>query len=170
MESSPSSTDFLIRVRGQDFRAPDIATLREWAQERRIPPDSYVFHPLMQRWLYARELEELAPTYSAQTMEIAPLARNYRQLVLWVGVQILFSLFTLVSPLFVFLLLVTIIAIMFYAYRTAESLGSTSAAIWAVAMLIPFVNILTLLALSSKASAVCRANGIEVGLLGPRIP
>jgi hypothetical protein len=169
MESSTSSTDFLIRVGDQDFRAPDMATLREWAGERRIPPDTYIFHPLLQRWIYARELAELAPAYSAQRMEIAPLAKNYRQLVLWVGAQILLSFFTLVSPLFVFLVLVTIAGIMFYAYHTAESLGSTAGAIWAIAMLIPLVNILTLLALSSKASTVCRANGIEVGLLGPRI-
>jgi hypothetical protein len=71
------------------------------------------------------------------------------------------------TPLF---LPLTGVPIMFYVYRTAKSLGSTSGAIWAIAMLVPLVNVLTLLALSSKASAVCRANGIEIGLLGPRIP
>jgi hypothetical protein len=171
MESSPSSTDSLIRVGDQEFRAPDMATLSRWAEERRIPPDSYVFHPVLQRWLHARDVAELAPVYSAQAREIAALAKNYRQLVVWVGLQILFSAATLGVPLpFGYVLPVTVVAIMFYAYRTAKALGSTSGVLWAIAMLLPIVNLLGLLSLSSRASAVCQANGIEVGLLGPRVP
>lgn len=66
-------------------------------------------------------------------------------------------------------LLVTIVALALYAYRTAEALGSSSALLWAVAMLIPCINVLTLLMLSSNATDVCRANGTPVGILGPRV-
>jgi hypothetical protein len=34
-------------------------------------------------------------------------------------------------------------------------------------MLIPCANIISLLAISSKATNACKANGIPVGLLGP---
>lgn len=168
METPAAASDFFVRLGDREYRAPDIATLREWASEGRIPPESYVFHPLLQRWLHAREVAELASAYS-HVPSVSALANNYRQLVLWVGAQILLSIGMLVFPLLAFFVFVTVFAIALYAYRTAESLGSSSAVLWAAAMLIPFVNILTLLALSSRASAVCAANGIPVGLLGPRL-
>ncbi|HEY4595077.1 MAG TPA: hypothetical protein VIJ02_01650, partial [Thermoanaerobaculia bacterium] len=53
------------------------------------------------------------------------------------------------------------------AYKLARRLGSGTPVLWAVAMFIPCINILTLLALSSKATSWCRRHGIKVGLLGP---
>ena len=41
--------------------------------------------------------------------------------------------------------------------------------LWAAAILVPLVNVITLVALSLKATKACRANGVEVGLLGPRL-
>ena len=79
-------------------------------------------------------------------------------------------LFGSVAPTMVTLaFLATIIALAFYAFRTAEALGSSTAGLWGVAMLVPCVNGITLLILSSKANAACRANGVAVGLFGPRI-
>jgi hypothetical protein len=168
-----ASNDFIIRQAGQDFRAPDVATLRGWAREGRILHDSYVFHPVLNRWTYARELAELEDSLKKTSTTISNLAINYRQLVLWVGVQILsflgFLLFNSLALILVPALGATIIALAFYAFRTAEALGSSSALLWAVAMLIPFINIITLLVLSSKATEVCRASGVPVGFLGPRI-
>jgi hypothetical protein len=79
------------------------------------------------------------------------------------GYAILLSVLSFVS-------LVIVAAIMFYAYRTARALGpwSSSPALWALAMLTPLVNLVALLALSSKANQVCRAHGIPVGLFGPK--
>lgn len=168
-----ASNEFIIRQAGQDFRAPDVATLRDWTREGRILHDSYVFHPVLNRWAYARELAELDESFRNTPTTISNLAISYRQLVLWLGAQILISLglllFDSLAIILVPALAATIIALAFYAFRTAEALGSSSALLWAVAMLIPCINIITLLVLSSKATAVCRANGIPVGLLGPRV-
>jgi hypothetical protein len=168
-----SSKDFVIRQAGRDFRAPDVATLRGWAREGRIRPDSYVFHPVLNRWAYARELAELENSFRTTSTNITRLAVSYRQLVLWVGLQILISLglllFDSLSPLLVPALVATIIALAFYAFRTAEALGSPSAPLWAVAMLIPCINVITLLVLSSNATGMCRANGVPVGFFGPRV-
>jgi hypothetical protein len=64
--------------------------------------------------------------------------------------------------------LCTIAALVYYGYRTAEALGSTLAWAWAVGMLVPCANVVTLLILSSRATGVCRAAGIPVGLFGPK--
>jgi hypothetical protein len=170
-QAAPS--EFIIRQNGQDFRAPDMPTVRAWAKEGRILHDSYVFHPVLNRWSYARELAELDDFFKKTPTNISNLALSYRQLVLWVGAQIIISIgllvFNSLSVILVPALVATTIALAFYAYRTAEALGSSSAPLWAVAMLIPCINIVTLLILSSKATDVCRANGVPVGFLGPRV-
>jgi hypothetical protein len=105
---------------------------------------------------------------------IPRLAASYRQLVLWFGFQLLLGLG---SPFFFsrlpvewrgLPLLATLIVLAYYAYATAKALGE-SAGLWAVVMFVPCINWIALLALSSKATALCRANGVEVGLLGPRV-
>jgi uncharacterized membrane protein len=64
--------------------------------------------------------------------------------------------------------LASIVGLIMYAYRTAQALGLSSPASWAFAMLVPALNFITLLVLSSKAGKVCRDHGIPVGLLGPK--
>jgi hypothetical protein len=171
--SSAAANEFIVKQAGQEFRAPDISTVRTWAHEGRVFRDSYVFHPLLNRWVYAHELGELENTFKKTPTNISNLAVGYRQLVLWVGVQIVMSLglllFDFLALILVPALAVTVVALAFYAYRTAEALGSSVAPLWAVAMLIPCINIITLLVLSSKATAVCRANGVPVGFFGPSV-
>jgi len=58
----------------------------------------------------------------------------------------------------------------YFGYRTARAMGSSVAWVWAVGMLIPCINVLTLLLLSSRATQMCRAAGIPVGLMGPKVP
>jgi hypothetical protein len=48
----------------KEFVATDTATFRKWITEKRITPRHYVFHPVLQRWLYAREVEEVWPADS----------------------------------------------------------------------------------------------------------
>ena len=102
-------------------------------------------------------------------IDVAAIATNYRQLVLWVFAEVLFSFAVPIVPLFGPFVLITAIGLMFYAYRTAKALGSTVSWLWPIGMIFPVLNILGLLELSSRASAVCREHGIEVGLLGPRV-
>jgi hypothetical protein len=63
--------------------------------------------------------------------------------------------------------LIILAALTIYAYRTAAALGSSQPSGWAIAMLLPGVNFLTLIALSAKAGKACREHGLPVGLFGP---
>jgi len=64
--------------------------------------------------------------------------------------------------------LIVLAGVVVSAYRTAQALGSSSPLLWALAMVIPLVNLIALVALSWKARRVCREHGIPVGLFGPR--
>lgn len=115
--------------------------------------------------------------------DIPSLALNYRNLILSFGAQIVLGVGSTnlgVLPLPdpsppIVLLLVTfthvgiMLALAIYAYRTARSLGSRAALVWAIAMPVPVVNMIALVILSAKATRVCRQHGIPVGLFGPRI-
>lgn len=113
---------------------------------------------------------------------VQQLSVSYKRLVLWFGVQLLLAIVGAIALVVlgetvlgiavalvrVVGLLVTVVALAVYSYRTAVALGSRVGALWAVAMVIPFVNVISLLALSSKATRACRAAGVPVGFLGPK--
>jgi hypothetical protein len=115
--------------------------------------------------------------------DIPSLALNYRKLVLWFGMQLVVSVGSaalrvltlldasaqIVSIVVALAYLAIAIAVVIYAYRTARSLGSRAALVWAIAMLVPCVNVITLLVLSANATRVCRRHGVPVGFFGPRI-
>ena len=115
-------------------------------------------------------------------LDVPKLAASYRRLVLWFGVQLVIAILELANVMagetllgLVILLVrfigvvVTIIALVIYAYRTAAALGSQVPFLWAVAMFIPLVNAITLLVLSAKATNACRKAGIPVGFFGPKV-
>ena len=118
-----------------------------------------------------------------QKLDVAKLGVAYRRLVLWFGVQLLFTLLgavvlqmvgettlaLLIGLTRLLGILVTVFALALYAYRTAAALGSRVSVLWAVALLVPYVNVISLLVLSSKATKACRDAGIEVGFLGPKL-
>lgn len=112
------------------------------------------------------------------------LAHAYRWLVIWFGIQLAAGIgrvFLIAafadSPggaglLAVFVpaaILVTLGGMAYYAFRTAQALGSRVPFLWGFALVIPLLNVLSLIALSMKATRACRANGIAVGLLGPKL-
>lgn len=119
----------------------------------------------------------------SSSLNVSELSVAYRRLVLWVGVQLVVAVGGGIavqivgpSPLGVTIalarligVLVTVVALVLYAYRTAVALGSRVGVLWAVAMLVPFLNLITLLLLSSRATKACRAAGVPVGFLGPKI-
>jgi hypothetical protein len=51
--------EWKIRIGDTEFVARTDDELKRWYREGRVRPDSYVFHPLLQKWTYARDLEEL---------------------------------------------------------------------------------------------------------------
>jgi hypothetical protein len=112
----------------------------------------------------------------ANAFDAARLARAYRSLVLWFGLQMLmtvgnqmFGRNPLVAGLAGLVVLMTLVALTYYAYRTASALGASVPVLWAIAMFVPCLNVITLLVLSSKATAACKERGIPVGFLGPKI-
>lgn len=52
-------------------------------------------------------------------------------------------------------------------YRLTRAMGSKVPVLWLLAMLVPCLNLITLLALNSKACAFLQKAGVQVGLLGP---
>jgi hypothetical protein len=56
----------------------------------------------------------------------------------------------------------------YFTYQTSRAMGSSAPWAWSLGMFVPCANIVTLLLLSSRATTLCRAAGIPVGLLGPR--
>jgi len=65
---------------------------------------------------------------------------------------------------------VIFVALALYSYRTADALGSPVPLVWVMAMVVPMVSMIALLVLSSRAATICQANGIPVGLFGPKLP
>jgi len=176
-KESALPADFIIRRRDGEFRAPDAATLRQWYSQGLVPPDTYIYHPVLARWMYPREVADLVSGATTRQISVPEMAANYRQLLVWLGIQILFSLAMLVVSVAIPILLaplvlavfITVATTIYYTYRTAESLGSAYSVLWALAMFIPVVNLIVLFALSTDARGVCAAHGIEVGFLGPRV-
>jgi hypothetical protein len=182
---------WLVKRDGHETSISDVASLRDWARKGGLKRGDLVFHPDLQRWLYAHEVLELndlfressAPSPPTRThasanpedthrLNAVVLAKNYRQLVGAFGLQLVLSMFIWSDTLTLLMLpaiVGTSVALAYFSYRTAESLGSQSAALWAVAMFVPCISMITLLALSSRATTACRAMGIEVGLFGPKV-
>ena len=116
-------------------------------------------------------------------IDVERLAVAYRRLVLWFGAQLIWSVVQFV-PVFIpydslrvglgLLLsiggiLVIMGALAYYGAETAAALGSKVGWLWGLGMLLFCVNVITLLVLSSKATRTCKANGISVGLFGPKL-
>ncbi len=119
----------------------------------------------------------------SSTLDVPKLAIAYRRLVLWFGGQLVIAVFgpvlslvagetplgTMIALLGLLGWLVTVCALTYYAFRTASALGSLVAIVWAIAMFVPYINAITLLVLSSKATKACREAGVPVGFLGPQV-
>jgi hypothetical protein len=116
-------------------------------------------------------------------IDVGALTFAYRRLVLWFGGQLLLNIASfglraleaegaigaLLSLLVVVGMFATIAALTYYGFRTAQALALPVAWRWGFAMFVPCANIISLIALSSKATQAWAARGISVGLLGPRI-
>lgn len=158
------------------------------------PRSLLVWREGLAEWQEAGSLPELAgrlpppatsaapgsrPTQAIPFEDAEELARLYRRLVLLVGLQILGSFFLVPSQLepaqppsalavLVNLALLVVVALtVVTAYKLTQTMRSGPPLLWAIAMLFPCINIISLLVLSSKAQTWCRRYGIKVGLLGP---
>lgn len=57
---------------GQQFRVPDATTLRRWAKEGRVRPDSQIYDPAVKRWMRASDLPDLRGAFPAPQPQPAP--------------------------------------------------------------------------------------------------
>lgn len=104
---------------------------------------------------------------------VEAVARNYRTLVLLVGLQLLLVVILRVvtSPLLGLPLLLAsfavAVAMALFAYKLMAGLEAGAPTLWAVGIFVPLVNLLVLGMISSRAQSWCRHCGITVGFLGP---
>lgn len=59
----PPQTGFWISQSGQMECAPDLSTLRKWAEEGRLKADALVYDAMLQRWIRALEVPDLRSVY-----------------------------------------------------------------------------------------------------------
>lgn len=59
-EEMTNGTDWVVKVSEAEYRARSIDEVKEWYSERRISDENYVFHPILQKWMYVKDLEELS--------------------------------------------------------------------------------------------------------------
>lgn len=126
-----------------------------------------------------RELGAMAQPKQVES-EARAVASLYRRLVLLIGCQLLIGIVVrlidqqnpsdveaIIGLIGLVCALVVVGLIVFTAYRLMKELRSGAPILWALAMFIPLLNILFLLAISSKAQAWCKQHGIAVGFFGP---
>lgn len=51
--------EWTVRIEDVEYKAPSLEALKDWYIQKRIRSDSYVYHPILQKWMYAKDLEEL---------------------------------------------------------------------------------------------------------------
>lgn len=107
------------------------------------------------------------------------IARLYRRLVLLVGVQLLFTFLrvplvravpavaALMGAIVLLVLVGLAVALAVTAYALTDHMGTGTPLLWAIAMFLPCINVISLLVLSSKAQTWCKEHGVKVGFFGP---
>ncbi len=84
------SQPYILRRDGRDYQAPDLETLRQWAQSGRVLPNDMVYSPQFQSWYRARDLRPLRdvlPSVTPPPAVAAPTARPPQQFWLRKGDQ-----------------------------------------------------------------------------------
>ena len=55
------------------FEAPDLATLKDWAKNKRIEADDLIYHPDLGKWQYGKDTVELNGLIGGKAGELARL-------------------------------------------------------------------------------------------------
>jgi len=56
--------EWKIKRGSEEFACDSVDTLKQWASQGRICREDYVFNPVLNQWLYARDAAELQPCFS----------------------------------------------------------------------------------------------------------
>lgn len=66
--------EWIVKIGETEYKTNSIDELCQWYRTGRVRPEHYVFNPILQRWLYAREVEELRGATGAQGSYTPPAA------------------------------------------------------------------------------------------------
>lgn len=55
--------NWIVRRGDQEFPCESIDLLKQWTREGRVIREDYVYNPVLQQWLYARDAAELQPLF-----------------------------------------------------------------------------------------------------------
>lgn len=107
-----NETRWLTRVDGKETVSAGVAGLKELISHKRLKAEDYVYNPNLQKWIYAKDVEELRGSFSKQgASELNRMA--------WI-----FFLFSIVVGLFVspsagsvLFIIAIVLAVMYYVKR-----------------------------------------------------
>jgi len=51
--------EYKVLKDGKEYTTPDIEILKRWLKERKIRASDQVYHPVLQKWLYVKDMAEL---------------------------------------------------------------------------------------------------------------
>ncbi|HEY9695941.1 MAG TPA: TM2 domain-containing protein [Trichocoleus sp.] len=123
-ERSPISdheTAFKVKHDGQELVASNVNELKQWLHEGRISPADYTYNPILERWMYVRELAEIESVVKQQ--ESTTKAQNYNQMsFVFAGLGLLMLL--VFPPAGAVLLIIGIVFSAFYYAQKGSSSSS----------------------------------------------
>lgn len=88
-----------VSIQGTQHEARDLDELKAWYREGRLPRDAYIFHPVLQRWMYPSELEELREPAAVPAPQDANRSSIWRTKISGCGGCLLLILFFMLSGL-----------------------------------------------------------------------
>lgn len=65
MESVAPATAYRLKRGEEEFQVPSLERLREYARAGRVVDSDYVYNPVLERWMYARDMAELQGEFGA---------------------------------------------------------------------------------------------------------
>jgi len=109
--------DWKLKRGAEETAVDSVATLKQWAREGRIQRDDYVFNPVLEKWLYAKDTVEIQEPFSTKAK--AKEAGRLNSLGLTFGIGgLLLALVPGLAPLGGLLLLIGIVlTIAYYVKR-----------------------------------------------------
>jgi hypothetical protein len=109
--------EWKIKRGDQEFTCGSADTLRQWAGDGRIQREDYVFNPVMEKWLYAKDTAEIQTCFSKK--ETAKQASRLNGLGLAFGITgIVISMVPMLMPLGGLLFLIgLVLTVAYYVKR-----------------------------------------------------
>lgn len=105
--------------------------------------------------------------------ELVQIAK-WQKTIIFILVLVLFSLFLPMIKIglnvFIVIRFLLLITQAYALFKLAVSIKADSPILYALSCIIPWINIIVLLVASSKATKILKNSGINVGLLGAKMP